>query len=85
MSDDKTPEQAAEEWTLTRDAPVELPYSKRTICNAIVKEQKAAFVAGDASGATRERERIWEAIDTDYQYTHPLKRLKQIIFGGGDE
>lgn len=46
-------EKAAEEWTETREGLVELPYSRKTICTAMVKEQIAAFLAGAAWAAPK--------------------------------
>jgi len=57
MSTEKDRE-AAEAWTLTREALVELPYSRRTIRNTIVAEQIDSFEAGIQHARQGERERL---------------------------
>lgn len=52
-SEQSEAEKAAEEWTETREGLVELPYSRKTICTAMVKEQIAAFLAGAAWAAPK--------------------------------
>ncbi len=53
MTEQSEAEKAAEEWTETREGLVELPYSRKTICTAMVKEQIAAFLAGAAWAAPK--------------------------------
>jgi len=41
-------EKAADEWLEQREVLIELPYNKRTVRTAVIKEQKDAFLAGCA-------------------------------------
>lgn len=47
---DKTPEDLAEAFTLTREVLVTLPYCKQSVCEAVTTEQIAAYLAGYEAG-----------------------------------
>ena len=79
MTNDKTAEQAACEYATASENQhmLEAPRS-----NAVLYH---SFLAGDANGAARERQRILTSLmfrsDIPPIYTD---KLKQIIFGGGE-